>query len=335
MTATFEEGVLAQPENLRAAAAATREALGDVDLAQLRRGTLVLSGIGASWHALEPTVRALRAAGRRAVAIPAAELAEAPAARLGDAFVLVSQSGASTETVAALERLEGATVVAVTADPESPLGRGATARLPLGPVPDTSVSTLSYTATLQTLGMLCDAVLGRDGAGWDGLADLAGATLEASAARAEAVAERMVAVRAVDAVGGGAGVASAGETALLAREALRLPAAGAETREYLHGPMEPVGPDFGCFVFGAGRERRLARTLASYGARVALIGAGDAPVAGVESFPLPVVAEHAAPVLAILPVQLVVLRLAARRGLAIDGLRRAQDDTKLSARDAA
>jgi fructoselysine-6-P-deglycase FrlB-like protein len=90
--------------------------------------------------------------------------------------------------------------------------------------------------------------------------------------------------------------------------------------------MEPVDPDFGCFVFGAGRERRLAETLAGYGAPVALIGAA-AP--GVHAFIPPPTGALAAPVLQILPVQLIVMRLAASRGLPIDGLRRQQDDTKL------
>jgi glucosamine--fructose-6-phosphate aminotransferase (isomerizing) len=328
MSAAFEAGVRAQPANLRAAAQAMREALGYVDLRPLREGTLVFSGIGASWHALVPAVRALRAAGRRAVAIPPAELADAPAARLGDAFVLVSQSGASSETVAALERLAGAHTVAVTADPGSPLARGATARLPLGPQPDTAVSTLGYTATLQALGMLADAILAREG-DWATVGDLAGRTLAASAAAADATARPMAGIRAVDAVGAGASAGSAGAAALLVREALRLPATAAETREYLHGPMEPVEPGFGCFVFGAGRERRLAQALASYGAAVALVGHEAAPAPGVRAFPLPQAEPLAMPVLEILPVQLVVLRLAAARGLDIAGLRRRQDDTKL------
>jgi glutamine---fructose-6-phosphate transaminase (isomerizing) len=323
---TFREGVFAQPENLRGAAAAMRDALAEVNLARLREGTLVLSGIGASWHALVPAVRTLRAAGRRAFAVPAPDLADAPAARLGDAFVLVSQSGASAETVAALERLDGAPVIAITADPASPLARGAAARLPLGPLPDTSVSTLSYTATLQALGMLCDTILERESEGWDGVADLAARMLEAAAPEADAAAEHMARVRAVDAVGGGAGLASAGAAALLVREALRLSATGAETREYLHGPMEPVEPDFGCFLFGAGRERRLAETLAGYGAPVALIGAA---ARGVHAFIPPPTGALAAPILQILPVQLIVMRLAASRGLVIDGLRRQQDDTKV------
>ena len=45
-----------------------------VDLETLRRGTIVFAGIGASAHALIPSVLALRAAGRRAFALQATEL---------------------------------------------------------------------------------------------------------------------------------------------------------------------------------------------------------------------------------------------------------------------
>jgi fructoselysine-6-P-deglycase FrlB-like protein len=144
-------------------------------------------------------------------------------------------------------------------------------------------------------------------------------------------AARRAEVGTVDAVGGGPAVGTAGETALLVREALRLPATAAETREYLHGPLEPVREGFGCFVFGDGRERRLAESLASYGAAVALVGTAAPPAAPIVSFGLPRVALLATPLLAILPVQLVVLAMAAARGLPVAGLRRSQDDTKLEA----
>jgi glucosamine--fructose-6-phosphate aminotransferase (isomerizing) len=327
----FRAGVLAQPQNLRGAATALHGALAEIDLTPWRHGTLVLSAIGASWHALAPAVCALRGAGRRAFAVPAAELADCNAARLGDAFVLVSQSGASTETVAVLDRLDGAPVLAVTARGDSPLARGATGWLPLGPLPDSQVSTLSYTATLQALGMLADALLARDEDGWAPLPDLVAHTLERCAAPAAEAAALMADVAAVDAVGGGPAAGTAGETALLVREALRLPAAAAETREYLHGPLEPVHEGFGCFVFGDGRERRLAASLASYGAVVALIGMGAPPEAPIVSLRLPRAGELATPVLAILPVQLVVLAMAGARDLPVAGLRRQQDDTKLEA----
>jgi fructoselysine-6-P-deglycase FrlB-like protein len=332
MKLSFHEGVLAQPDNLRSGAAALRNALAGIDVGPLRQGMIVFSGIGASWHALVPAARALRAAGRRAFAIPPAELA-ASAADLADAYVLVSQSGVSTETVAALERLEGVPTFAISADGASPLARGASAWLPLGGGSDTPLSTLGYTATLQALGLLCDAILGVDSAEeWGRVPELVAWLLADGDEDARALAGRFAAVRSIDAVGAGSAMASAGATALLAREGLHLPATSEETRQYLHGPLEAVADGFGCIVFGGEREQRLAAAMASYGARVAVVtdhANGAAPGVGV--IRLPRASDLAAPILQIVPIQLLVHHLAEARGLALDGLRRPQDDTKMAA----
>jgi len=322
----WREAVHRQPANLAAAAGAFADAIAELDLETLRRGTIVFAGIGASAHALIPAVLALRAGGRRAFALQATELDDAHARELADAFVLVSQSGASTETVAALERIEGVPMVAISARGDSPLAEASQAWLPLGPEPDTPVATLSYTATLQALGMLCDALLGETGTVWSELPALAAQVLDASAAPAAELAGAFAEVTAVEAVGGGPGVASARETALLAREALRLPATGMDTREYLHGPLEAVAPGFGGVIFGRERERALAESMASFGAEVLLVGDRNADVPGVG---LPEVPPIAAPILQILPAQLLVDEVADRRGLTIGELRRHQDDTKV------
>jgi glutamine---fructose-6-phosphate transaminase (isomerizing) len=330
MTVTeFRDALFAQPENLAAGARACAQRIQDADLSALREGTIVLSGIGASAHALIPAVLALRAAGRRAFAVSSSELAGAAAARLGDAYVLVSQSGASAETVQALGELDGAAVVAVSAQAESPLARAATVWLPLGPHRDTPVATLSYTATLQTLGMLCDTlVAGRPDRSWERVPALAAEVLTRCDPLAAGLAEAFAQVHALDAAGGGAGAAAAAETALLGREALRLPATGMETRTYLHGPLEAVGPGFGVVLFGSGRELSLAHSVQSYGAEVALIS--DAPAAaGPHVLRLPHVTPLAAPILQILPAQLLVEHVARRRGLSIGELARHQDDTKV------
>jgi glucosamine--fructose-6-phosphate aminotransferase (isomerizing) len=321
----WREAVLRQPANLEAAAAAFAGAIAEVDLERLRRGTIVFAGIGASAHALVPSVLALRAAGRRAFALQATELDDAGARKLADAFVLVSQSGASAETVAALEQIDGVPMIAISARGESPLARASEAWLPLGPEPDTPVATLSYTATLQALGMLCDALLGVTESVWTRLPSLAEAVLETSAAPAAALAEDFASVTALEAVGGGPGLASARETALLAREALRLPATGMETREYLHGPLEAVAPGFGAIVFGRAREQALAEAMRSFRARVALVSDGAEG-----DFRLPEVPPVAAAILQILPVQLLVDEVAERRGLTIGELRRHQHDTKVA-----
>jgi glutamine---fructose-6-phosphate transaminase (isomerizing) len=320
----FHEAILAQPRNLEAASGAFREAVAQTDLSTLCEGTLVLSGIGASGHALIPAVLALRAAGRRAFAVSAGELREASAAKLGDAFVLVSQSGASAETVAALECIDGAPVVAISANGESPLAQAAKVWLPLGPLPDTPVATLSYTATLQALGMLCDTLLGSRHEVWPGLPELADQVLAACEPAVQELAGSFANMNALDAVGGGSGHATAGETALLGREALRLPSTGMETREYLHGPLEAVEPNFGCILFGAERERELAEQLESFGAKTALVGAVSE--ADIE---LPDVPDLAAPILQILPIQLLVEHVGRLRGLEIGKLRRQQRDTKI------
>jgi glutamine---fructose-6-phosphate transaminase (isomerizing) len=327
----WREAVGKQPANLAAAASAFAGAIKEVDLKRLQHGTIVFAGIGASAHALIPAVLALRAAGRRAFALQATELAGIgphPPRELADAFVLVSQSGASTETVAALERIQGVPMVAITARGDSPLAEASDAWLPLGPEPDTPVATLSYTATLQALGMLCDAllVLGANRPVWSELPTLAEEVLAASAEPAAALAGDFAGLTALEAVGGGPGLASARETALLAREALRLPATGMETREYLHGPLEAVAPGFGAVIFGRERERSLAESMASFGAHVMLVGDRNADVPGVT---LPEVPPIAAPILQILPAQLLVDEVATRRGLTIGELRRHQDDTKV------
>lgn len=332
MTA-FRDAIEAQPANLQAAARSFHDAIAEVDLDGLRRGTLVFAGIGASAHALIPSVLALRAAGRRAFAVQATEL-DGPGARdLADAFVLVSQSGASVETVAALERIQGVPMIAVSARGDSPLARAAQAWLPLGPAPDTPVATLSYTATLQALGMLCGALLGeqrRADSIWERLPEVSSQVLDSSRHQVTELADGFTQITSLDAVGGGPGRASANETALLGREALRLPATGMDTREYLHGPLEAVAPGHGAVVFGRSREHALATAMASYGAQVALVGDRvDGVPDGVAPFPLPEVPEVAAAILQILPVQLLVEEVATRRGMVIGELRRHQDDTKL------
>ena len=126
-------------------------------------------------------------------------------------------------------------------------------------------------------------------------------------------------------------MASASETALLMREGVQIPAAGFETRQYLHGPLESVGPGLGCVLFGSGRELTLASSLLSYGASVVLVS--DRPSAATafpSAFVVPPVGELAAPILEILPIQLTAAYLAAARRVSIGTLRRVQPDTKMA-----
>ena len=304
----------------------------EADLAPLRSGVLILTGIGASWHALAPAVLALRRAGRRAFAVAPPSLGTAAPADLGDAFVVVSQSGASAETVAALEQLRGALRGRDQRRRRQPACRGgrrlaaarAAARHPSG-------HALLH-GDAATLGLLCDALLPTgSGSDWGSLPELVLETLRESDAEAEAVAARLREIRTLDAVGGGASVASASETALLMREGVQIPGAGFETRQYLHGPLESAGPGVGCVLFGSGREVTLASSLLSYGAQVVLVSDHPSAASACPSaFVIPAVGELAAPILEILPIQLTAAYLAAARGVSIGTLRRTQADTKVA-----
>jgi glucosamine 6-phosphate synthetase-like amidotransferase/phosphosugar isomerase protein len=95
--------------------------------------------------------------------------------------------------------------------------------------------------------------------------------------------------------------------------------------------MEPLDPSIACLVVGADREIRLARDTAALGCPTVLVTT-DPNVASEE--PLRVLrlpragSALARAVLEILPVQLLAWALARRRGLAVDGFRYQQDDTK-------
>jgi glucosamine--fructose-6-phosphate aminotransferase (isomerizing) len=103
-----------------------------------------------------------------------------------------------------------------------------------------------------------------------------------------------------------------------------------DTLQYLHGPIEVAEPGRGCIVFGSGREVRLAEDLASYGMTVLLIT--EASVKRTRNLlviRVPAMPDALAPVVQILPVQLLTHRMARDCGLSADGFRHEQNDTKL------
>lgn len=335
MMVAYLDGVLAQPDNLRRSAETVRAALAGPAGAQAsavrRSGNLAAFGMGASRHAAAGFVAVMRAGGVPAISASAAELHLGVPPGLAAAFLGISQSGRSTETVDALAAVPAgpAARLALTNHPDSPLGAVADTVVPLGCAEDTRVSTLSYTATLQALGLLADRITGRVETDWEPLPHLAAEVLDTDV---EPLAAALAGAGCVDVVASGVRLATAGAAALLLREAAHLPAASFATREYLHGPLETAGPGQAVLLFGAGREVSLAADLAESGARVVLVtdAGADLPthpnLVGVR---LPRVAGLGGCVLDILPVQLAAHALAERAGRPIE-LRHVPADTKLS-----
>ena len=328
----FLEDILEQPQNLARSREIFTQALRGTDLSAFEADPLVLAGMGSSFFAAIPAACALRGAGRAAFALSATELLEPGGNLLGKAYVGISQSGKSAETVEALSRVS-APRLALTNTGAGPLSELADVALPIGSAEDTAIAVLTYTATLVATGMLAGTLGAPLSFDLDRLPDLVGKVLEDGARAAEDAAERFDGMEVLDFVGRGYSLASAAEGALLAREAVRLPAACLDTLQYLHGPLEVAEPGRGCVLFGSGREVQLAADLASYGASVLLITRASVPsTRNLQVFRIPEVPDAITPILEMLPVQLLTHRMAGSRGLAADGFRHEQEDTKLEVR---
>ncbi len=326
----YLEDILDQPANLARSREVFAQALQSTDLsAFVGSHPLVLTGMGSSYFAAIPASHVLRAAGRPTFALSATELLEPGGNLLGTAYVGISQSGKSAETVEGFSRVF-APRLSLTNDGSGPLAELADVALPLGSAQDTAIATLTYTATLSATAALADSLGAPLDFDWNQLPTLASETLEESAPMANEAAELFGDMEVLDCVARGSSLASAAESALLLREAVRMPSAYMDTMQYLHGPIEVAEPGRGCIVFGSSREVRLAEDLASYGMAVLLITEASVQrTRNLLSIRMPEMPDALAPGVQILPVQLLTYRMARDRDLSADGFRHEQDDTKL------
>jgi len=263
------------------------------------------------------------------VAVSAAELKNEDTP-LADVYVALSESGRSAETVAALSRVKGRRL-GLTNGPDSPLTSNVDEVLLLDSGPDSPVYTTGYTATLQAVGLLGEHWLGTS-SDWSALPELVQSVLDAGKPVVDALAKPFGQARIIDVVGSGTANATAGEGALVLREAARAHTAQHETYNYLHGPMEPLDADSGCIVVGDGREVELATDVSRLGCPTLLLTTrgGVASSEGLTVLQLPEAGSPLAQaVLQILPLQALAWRLASDRGLRVEGFRYQQSDTKL------
>jgi len=327
----FADGIASQPAALDRSRTQVAAAL--PGLPTPRPDEVVgLIGIGASEHIARSAAHVWREAGLRAFALSASEVTAAGAGS-ADVYVAISESGRSTETLDAVASIGARPSLAVVNDPESPLAGACGAVLDIGSGEDSPVYTTGYTATLQALGMLGEHWTGGS-TDWSELPALTRQVLDDARGTVDELSAGIADARIVDVVATGSSAATAGEGALLLRESARLLTAAHDTRDYLHGPMEPLGPEVACLIAGDGREVRLARDTAALGCPTLLLTcAGDVASSGaltVLRLPRPASALGRA-VLEILPFQLLAWSVARRRGLSVDGFRYRQDDTKSGA----
>ncbi len=340
------EEIHAQPAALVDTLAALRDPAGrlcpplPVDPAEVRRVTLVASG--SSFHAaMVAKLWIEEIAGLPAEVDIAPEFRHRrPPPQPGGLAVLISQSGETADTLAALAvcRAAGLRTLAVVNVADNAMARAADAVLTTRAGAERAVaSTKGFTAQLAALAALAVA-LGRERGALDAaaeatltraLAELPGRVAEALAldAAVGAVAERLAEARNVVYTGRGAAFPIALEGALKLKETSYVHAEGFSAGEMRHGPiamldaampvvaLAPPGPLFAATLANA-------REAAGHGAPVVWVSDaegvarfGDAAFAALAVPPAP---AFVAPMVYAVPMQLLAYRVAALKGLDLD-----------------
>ncbi|AUS78495.1 glucosamine-6-phosphate deaminase [Actinoalloteichus sp. AHMU CJ021] len=238
-------------------------------------------------------------------------------------LVTVSQSGGSPDLVevAATARDQGALTVAVTNTEGSDLVSVTDAALSVRAGAERAVAaTKTYTATLLALYLLVDALRGGHGERAEPLGDLADEALAGAAAPVVDLASRLRFADRLLTVGRGYSSATAGEAALKLAETSYLLTRAYSAADLLHGPVAAVDADTALLAVtsvGPGGTSTLEtlEAVRERGPFVAAIGSASASAAPDVGVALPATPEEVAPVLEVLPAQLLALELARARGV--------------------
>ena len=329
----YRSAVARQPESLADGMETVAAALQTIDIASFQGKSIGFAGIGASYQAAMVGAVYLRLLGIPSFAYCPTDLYQAVDSA-AEAFVALSASGQSKEISDVMALRAHMPRVAICRSGGTPLAELTGAVIPSGSGSDNGASSTGYTGMVLAIGLLCDALAGKTFSGWADLPAAVGQMLQSTRNMANAAAASLQACSSIDLVGARAGFATAGEGAMLIREAVRIPAAGWDTLNYLHGPMESQDSRTGVIAFGNGREVKIAEDMAGFGCPSVLItDRSDVPerpnltVITVPGFNNPV----ADAIIQIVALQMIVGDMQDSAGLTDITFRYRQTDTKLKA----
>jgi glutamine---fructose-6-phosphate transaminase (isomerizing) len=241
----------------------------------------------------------------------------------GDLVIGISQSGRSPDVVGVLDaaRDAGTPTVAITNDGDSPLARVADDVIELGVGVERAVAaTKTYTASLAVLAVLVAELRADHGDRGEvqRIPSLIGQVVQSSFAAVDGLLECASASHVV-AVARGYNLATAMEIALKIRELTATVAEGFSSADLLHGPIAAVTTGTLAVVVAARGKARAsvletADALRDRGAHSVVIGEGPSA-----DLPLPLdVPEWLSPLVAVVPGQILAMRLAELAGRDID-----------------
>lgn len=326
----YRPAVARQTESLEIGRRSVAAALDGLDLSAFAGKTIGLAGIGASYQAALAGALYLRASGIKAFAYTPTDLYGCTDAA-ADAFIALSASGQSREISDVMREASASPRLAVCRGSDNPLADLTGAVLATDSGADNGASSTGYTGTLLALGMLIDRLAGNS-FDWTTL-PAAVATILSGAQQAAGQAARLLQGRtSIDIVGAGVGFANAGEAAMLIREAVRVPASGWDTLNYLHGPMESQDAATGLIAIGDGREVKIAQDVAALGCPSVLVTRRSdvAPADKLVVISIPALGNAIADaILEIIAIQLIVGDMQDAAGLTDIVFRYRQTDIKL------
>lgn len=233
---------------------------------------------GSSGHAMTYAKYLIETRLHLPVADIAPSIASVYKARLkirGMLYLVASQSGRSPDLIASVQqaRDDGALVVALVNDADSPVARMADLHVPLLAGPEISVAaTKSFIATLAGVAQVV-ATWADDRALLDALNSVPAGLAAARAMDWSAALPVLSGAEDVVVIGRGLGVAVAQEAALKLKETSSLHAEAFSAAEFRHGPMAIMRPGLPVLLFSQNDETRpgvqeLVRDLRAKGARV-------------------------------------------------------------------
>ena len=324
----FLEDIQAQPQALRDLARMYEVGENAALLAQFNSPRpLLLTGMGASFHAAAICAFTLQHAGIAARAVEASELLFYSTALLQDVetVVFVSQSGASAEVLPVVELLAGrAHLVGVTNDPASPLGQHAQVTLPLFAGFEHAVATRTYVNTLALLWLFSRQLSGALNqncfAHLRELADAGQTRIEQAEQGVAQWLDVLAPARQIVFLGHGPHAITARHAAMMLSEWGKVAATSANIGAFRHGLIESVDADTGIVLFapngrGTASTLALADELRGYGARVLCIEYGQVQQNNGPVRPAFERDEFLAPLLDAVAAQLFVEALARQRGV--------------------
>ncbi len=284
--------------------------------------SIVLTGMGSSFHGLNPLLLQLTQQSYPAILVETSELIYYRR-RLLDAnslIVAVSQSGRSAEMVRLLkENRTRAPIIAVTNTANSPLARRSYAVVLIRAGEEFSVSCKTYVSALVALKFLGDQLCGtpviRTRKELNGVVGPVTNYLARWKEYVESMLPQLTGVRQLFLVGRGASLAAVGTGALILKESTQFPTEGLSSAAFRHGPFEMVGPETFVLIFaGETKTRNLNQRLLDDIRRNQGRAEMVTQVPRECAYCLPKVPASLMPVLEILPVQMLTLALGAING---------------------